>query len=101
MGVSTEMLANSPLSDFLIPGLCLLILHGLGNLLSSIFSFAKKRLAGYLGIFFGSALVIWIIIQVAWISLSSFMQPLFFAIGAAELILGLMIYRHQQLVKPV
>lgn len=101
MGVTTEMLSHSPLKDFLIPGLCLLIIHGFGNVFGAVFSFRKKRLAGHLGIFFGTAQVIWITVQVAWISFSSFMQPLFFIIGTAELILGILIYRYWRTIQSV
>ncbi len=93
LGVSTDMLANSPLPNFLIPGLCLFIIHGLGNLAASVFSFLRKPVSGYLGVFFGAAQLIWITVQVSWIGLISFMQPMFFIIGAAETALGIMIYR--------
>lgn len=88
MGTSPELLKNSPLDTFLIPALILLIIHGFGNLLGAILCFRKSRLAGFLAMILGAILVVWIIFQVYWISLSSFMQPLFFGIGILEFLLG-------------
>ncbi len=99
MGNTTAALANSPLSDYLIPGLCLFFIHGTGNLASSVFSFMKKKISPYLGVFFGSAQIIWIAAQVSWIGLISFLQPLLFVIGSMELILGIVIYLHQRKMK--
>jgi len=93
MGNSVTMLEKSPLKSFLIPGLFLLIVHGFGNVYGSVLSFRKKNSAGITGLFLGIVLVMWIIIQVYWIGLLSFMQPLFFCIGIAEASLGWYIYK--------
>ena len=81
MGASTELLANSPLNSFLLPGLFLLLINGLANLAGAYLSFTRNRYAGYTGLILGILLSLWIIIQVAWISLSSVLQPLFLVIG--------------------
>ena len=81
MGASTELLANSPLKSFLLPGLFLLLINGVANLAGAYFSFTRSRYAGYIGLILGILLTLWIIIQVAWISLMSFLQPLFLIIG--------------------
>jgi hypothetical protein len=88
MGVTVDLLANSPLKNFLIPGLFLLIVHGLGNLAGAVLSIMGKKAAGIAGLGLGIILCFWIIIQVWWITLSSFMQPLFFVIGLFEALLG-------------
>ena len=99
MGTSVEMLAHSPLKSFLIPGLFLLLVNGLGNVAGAIFSFRKKSFAGMAGFALGTILCLWIVIQVYWIGLSSFMQPLFFVIGVAEFVLGLLIIRLNRALK--
>ena len=81
MGASTELLANSPLKSFLLPGLFLLLINGVANLAGAYFSFTRSRYAGYIGLILGILLSLWIIIQVAWISLISVLQPLFLIIG--------------------
>jgi hypothetical protein len=99
MGNSVSMLENSPLKSFLIPGLFLVIVHGAGNVAAAIFSFMKKQFAGVAGLSLGIILCIWIVIQVSWISLSSFMQPLFFGIGLVEAALGWLICKKISLKK--
>ena len=81
MGASTELLANSPLNSFLLPGLFLLLVNGLAHLVGAYLSFTRNRYAGHAGLILGILLTLWIIIQVAWISLSSVLQPLFLIIG--------------------
>ncbi len=88
MGVTPELLANSPFNSFLIPGLFLLVVNGFGNAAGAYLSFARKKRAGEAGLMLGVILTLWVIIQVIWISLSSFMQPLFLIIGIAEAYLG-------------
>jgi hypothetical protein len=99
MGVTTEMLANSPLKSFLLPGLFLLLVNGLANLFGAYLSFKKKKLAGHAGLTLGILLCLWIIIQVAWITLSSFLQPLFLLIGIAEVYLGWKILNYKSTIK--
>lgn len=93
MGGSVEMLANSPLSSFLIPGLFLVIIHGLGNIVLAVFSLRKMPVAGISSLGMGIVLCLWIIIQVYWIGLISFLQPLFLAVGIVEIVLGAFIWK--------
>ena len=88
VGMSTELLENSPLDSFLLPGLFLLLVNGLAHLIGAWFSFTRHRYAGYTGLILGVILSLWIIIQVAWISLSSVLQPLYLLIGLVNTYLG-------------
>lgn len=88
MGASPEMLANSPLNSFLLPGLFLVLVNGVANVAGAYLSFTRNRYAGHAGLILGIILTLWIIIQVAWISLSSFMQPLFLVIGLINIFLS-------------
>lgn len=81
VGMSTKLLENSPLDSFLLPGLFLLLVNGLAHLAGAWLSFTRSRYAGYTGLVLGVILSLWIIIQVAWVSLSSVLQPLFLLIG--------------------
>ena len=98
MGVTTEMLSASPLNSFLLPGLFLLIVNGFANALGAYLSFIKNKIAGHLGLILGILLTLWIIIQVAWISLSSFLQPLFLVIGLTNIFLSWMILKNKSMV---
>jgi hypothetical protein len=88
MGMPTEVLSRSPFQSFLIPGLFLFIVNGLGNGMGAFFSFTKNRYAGFVGVALGIVLLLWIGVQVYFIGLNSFLQPLFFVIGVIEMILA-------------
>lgn len=93
LGMTPEILSGSPFKNFLIPGLFLFIVNGLFSLTSSILTFFKFRYAWFTGIFLGSALAIWVIVQVYSIGLTHFLQPAYFIIGASEIILSIYIFK--------
>jgi hypothetical protein len=94
MGASPEILADSPLDSFLLPGLFLVLVNGIANIAGAWLSFRKNMYAGHAGVLLGVALALWIIIQVAWISLSSILQPLYLVIGLVNTFLGWRILKH-------
>ncbi|MCF8357329.1 MAG: hypothetical protein K9H26_01135 [Prolixibacteraceae bacterium] len=95
-GLTTEVLANSPFNDYLIPGILLFTINGLGSLAGAYFSLKERPFAGFAGIILGVALIIWIIVQVYYLGLSSWLQPLFFFVGVAELVLGILIFKKEK-----
>ena len=88
MHVPLELLKNSPFTSYLIPGLVLLIVNGTGNMLAGILTFFRTRYAGNLAMFFGVFLTLYMAIEVWFIGLLNFSQPLYFILGLVELILG-------------
>ena len=88
MGVTPEILGNSPLDSFLLPGLFLVLVNGLATGTAAVLTFKRHRYSGIAGLMLGIILCFWIIIQVKWITVSSFMQPMFFGIGVVETLLG-------------
>ena len=95
VGMNVEMLANSPFSDFLIPGIALFVFNGIFHLINAVFCFFKLKIAPYIGAISGIGLLIWILVQVYSIGLFSYLQPLFFSIGIVELILSLFLIKMQ------
>lgn len=93
MDVSLVLLKNSPFSNYLIPGLVLFIVIGVGNVLSGIVTFLRLRHAGKIAVLSGVFLVLYMTIEVGFIGLLNFSQPLYFVLGAVELILGLTLSR--------
>jgi len=89
MAVPVELLKNSPFTNYLVPGLVLLIVNGTGNVLAGIATFLRSRYSGKLAAFFGLFLTLYMVIEVWFIGLLNFSQPLYFILGVAELILGL------------
>jgi len=88
MGMNTGVLARSPFQDYLVPGLMLLFIIGVGNLIGSAASFLRYRYSGELTVFLGGFLALWIILQVIWLGLVSWLQPVYFLLGCGELLLG-------------
>jgi hypothetical protein len=81
-------LEGTPFSDYMIPGIVLLVANGLGNLAGTLFTLMKSKYAGRIAAFFGAFMMIWIISQVSWIGYRSGLQPLYFVTGLFQLFLG-------------
>ena len=88
MNVPLELLKNSPFTNYLIPGLVLLIVIGVGHVLAGIVTFLRNKNAGNLAVFLGAFLTLYLTIEVGVIGLQNFSQPLYFIFGVVELIFG-------------
>ncbi|MDG5789787.1 hypothetical protein QA612_20215 [Evansella sp. AB-P1] len=88
LGMSVTMIETSPFQSYLLPGFILLLIHGIGSLTGGVLSFSKSRVAAYIGIALGITLIIWIIAQVYWMGLSSWLQLLMFLFGTVEILLA-------------
>ncbi len=93
MDLPLDLLKKSPFTDYFIPGLVLLIVNGVGNALAGIVTFLRNPYAGNLAFFFGAFLSLYMAIEVWFIGLQNFSQPLYFILGVVELILGLKLSR--------
>ena len=92
LGVSVDLLINSPFKNFLIPGIVLFTIIGLTNLLVSFLTFKQHLLSGGATIVLGFIMIIWIVLQVYWIGWLTSLQPTFLIIGFAEIILGYVLH---------
>jgi len=97
LGISVEILKNSPFSNFLIPGIILFTVIGLGNLTSAIMFLVKSKLQGYISSVFSWGLVIWIVVQCIMLNSVNFLHILFFTIGLIESTLSAIILFKQGL----
>ncbi len=87
-GMTLELLADSPFKNFLIPGIALLTINGIGSLVGAFLVFKNHEFAGKITTLLGIAMIIWISTQVYWIGFASWLQPAFLFVGAAEMIIG-------------
>jgi hypothetical protein len=78
----TSMLAGSPFGDFLVPGLILGGLFGLGSLATIAFGLRGSPIAPFIGFAIGCAQMIWITVELAILGELSFLHPLMFGTGA-------------------
>ena len=95
LGVPLSLLEGSPFSDFLIPGIFLLAVNGVGSMIGAGFSFTRRRYAQEIAMVLGAILVAWIVIQVVIIKSFSWLHILYFILGVVELGIGLYIRRHR------
>jgi hypothetical protein len=89
LDVPIEWLSNSPFTNYFIPGMVLLIVIGFGNALASMVTFLRKRYTGSTAAALGIFLILYMTIEVWFIDLRNFLQPLYFVLGVTELLLGL------------
>lgn len=96
LAMKTTWLQGTPFSSFLIPGIVLFIVNGLGNSVGFIITIKKNKYAGHVATLFGGIMMVWIISQVAWIGYMSFLQPLYFSTGLLQLVFGYRMIQEQK-----
>jgi uncharacterized protein len=89
LGMNTGFLGGSPFSTFLVPGLVLFVVIGIGHLTAFSLTLRKDRRAPLLAVLLGVLLVVWILAQLVWLDPKSWLQVAVAALGLAELSLGL------------
>ncbi len=97
LGLPFEILKNSPFSNFLIPGIILFTIIGLGNVISAITILFKSRFQGYISSVFSWALVVWIVVQCIMLNAINILHIIFFVIGIVEVVLSTIILFNQKL----
>jgi hypothetical protein len=88
LGTPLEMLQETPFATFLVPGIVLFVVNGLGSLAGAAASFSQHRYAGELGIALGAFLIAWILVQVYWMSGFHWLHWLYLGLGIVEAALG-------------
>ncbi len=88
LGLSLDILQESPFTNFIIPGLFLLTVNGIAQGFAALSSFRQFSYYRTLGFILGIILVLWIMVQIYFIGLIHFLQVIFFFIGIAEVILS-------------
>jgi hypothetical protein len=81
MGFDVVLLAGSPFPDYLVPGLILGGLFGVGSLLVAGIGLAHWRIAPFLAFAIGAGQMIWIVVELAIIRELSILHPAFFGVG--------------------
>jgi len=92
-GLSLEWLGSSPFTDYLIPGLFLVVVIGAGSLVIAAATFMRVRHAGLLNIVGGFILVTYMGFEVLFVGLLNLMQPLYFGLGITVVLLGVMMVK--------
>lgn len=88
LGTPIQLLERTPFVTFLVPGIVLFAVNGLGSLVGAVASFAKHRYAGEMALALGVFLVAWIAVQVYWMEIH-WLHVLYLGLGILEAALGL------------
>jgi hypothetical protein len=81
MDLAPGLLDGSPFSDYLIPGMILGGLFGVGSLGAAAIGLLQWRSAPLLAFVIGCGQMIWIVVELAIIKEVSFLHPAMFGIG--------------------
>lgn len=93
---ANETLKYAPFDDFLIPGLFLFGVLGLGNMIGALICHFKKDYWVYVSGGLGGILSMWIIIQCYMLRAIYMLHIIFFVIGIIQGVLALAILYRQQ-----
>lgn len=96
-GMPLDALNNSPFHDYLIPGIILFLIIGVGNVACALSMHFKSKYQGYISSVFSWALVIWIIVQCIMLRVIVSLHVIFFLIGLVEAVLSAMMLFSQHL----
>jgi hypothetical protein len=97
LGMTTEALKNGPFENYLIPGIFLFTIIGLGNIISAITLKLKWKFQGYISSVVSWALIILIVIQCLIFELVAVPHVLYFFLGAISAALSMAVLFHQKL----
>jgi len=95
LGLPLDFLEGTIFPNYLIPGIFLLAVNGVGSIIGAGLSFVRNRYAKEIAIVLGVILMAWIVIQVNTIRSFHWLQVLYFILGTVELGLGLYIRRRR------
>jgi len=90
-----DMLKESPFRDFLIPGIILFLVNGLGQIVAGVLTIRRHPHAGMVGAVFGLGLMIWIFVQVNMIGGRNVIQYSYFLFGVIETSLSFLMNKNQ------
>lgn len=91
--MTPALLSRSPFTSFLVPGLILFGVNGLGQAFAGYLTLRRDLRSGIVGGVFGLGLIIWMFVQVSLIGGGHFIQNTFFAFGVLETTLAFFIDR--------
>lgn len=92
MELDQAWLQKTPFTAWTIPGIALLLLPGIGELVAAGAVLLRWRYARPLAVFSGLGLVAWILVQLLWMQVfHPVMHPLIGGAGIAITVLGLML----------
>jgi len=96
-GMPVDALNNSPFQDYLIPGIILFAVIGLGNVFCALTMLLKSKYQGYISSIFSWALVFWIIVQCIMLRIVASLHVIYLMIGLVQALLSAILLFAQHL----
>lgn len=96
-GAPTDMMKLGPFNSFLIPGLFLFFVLGVGHLIAFIFVKRRMKLHVYMSGGIGCILMAWILIQCYILQTVNILHIIFFLIGLLESCIALILLVKQNM----
>jgi hypothetical protein len=90
VGLPVSALAGSPFDSYLVPGVVLFAVLGLGSLVGAVLAWRAHPVAPLLTIAVGGALLIWLVVQISVIGFSTDppLQPIYLGMGLVIAAIG-------------
>lgn len=101
VGFPPGWIEATPFGSYLLPGIYLLLMNGIGMLVAAALIVMRHRLAPWVTAVLGTGLAIWILVQLFVMPEVSYLQALFGVIGVVLAAIGVVWLRHTgQLRRP-
>ena len=97
MGITVDVLKNSPFSSFLIPGIILLVAIGFGNIFAAVVLYYEYKYSLYISHLMGLVLVGWIVVQCIMMRNINILHVVYFIIGGIEMLLSLRLMKKRNI----
>ena len=91
LGIPKDMLKNGPFDNFLIPGLFLMLIIGVGNIIAGALAQKKHKWSSYFSGAMGDTLILWIVIQCLILSTIAALHVIFFVFGVIQSLIALLL----------
>lgn len=95
-GATLSMLEHSPFTNFLVPGLVLLVVNGVLPLVSAVAVWRRRPWAARSTVGVGTLLTGWIVVQVALLRAFTALHAVYLLLGVALVSLGLALERRRR-----
>jgi len=90
LGIPTSLLAGSPFTSYLVPGIILFAVIGIGPLLAAALTFRRQAIAPLAAVAVGLALIGWITVEMVVLAgLGSLAWALYLVLGVSIAAIGL------------
>jgi len=97
MGMPVDAMRLGPFKNYLIPGIVLFSLIGIGNILSGFWSIKRGKFYEYATGVMGAFLIGWLVIQCIILLSIHYLHVVFFVIGSIQGVIALLLLKERKM----